>query len=755
MRAVFIKAAVSSVLLGTTLAITVSAVEQWPPWWNTQWAYRIPLEVRRQTPAALQRAPDTAIVQYIMLCGRARSDGADLRIVDAAGQPVNFRIVDFQPAGQSVLQMQIPHDEDFAAWLYFGNTDAFPVDTMNFNRFAPHWEPKVLVEERTYMKKTPGRHPRTLAELKQMIAEAGPALGARFHNRIESGYNLFGESDHYISTFEGYFTVDIPGTHEFRLYANDGGWLLINGVEKIAWPGPRESDEDRFSPQSRAVTVEMERGIHRIQVFHEEGEGNQIAFIRWKSPLAEHIDNVPRHLWVQARWTRILPVEALDNPVAAQPAVRVRNQYWIPETEHQINWVAAKDESAGRAGPIIHRRFEMDDGTVYEAAGTTNEIEHVFFSNGPRTIRLTVTDEAGNSSTAIHTQQLWHVNVNLRYEIGPQRDPIARLLGNRAHLPMYLQYLEHFETAPEYNLSEMNDEDLWGYLLFWHAMKNDIRLLDAAAALIARRPKHPEINQIANWCVEAALRSGYKMEMADEMLKQIAAGIADPHEKAFMVIKRASLLTWGQNALEQAEDMLNALISVQSPVHGVPNIRRQALSALGDIYLLRDDGIAQAHRFFERAQRDQSNLPQAARLAQAGSSQFAVEDFLARNAYEDALELINRWEAGAPLIKIEGLTMFLRGKTMYLMQPGPVALKYLQISERVNPRALHAVEAVWLSANCLMKMERYEEAIAEFMRLRSGFASTEYRLRATERINECAAILRNMKNTNKRQTADD
>jgi tetratricopeptide (TPR) repeat protein len=243
--------------------------------------------------------------------------------------------------------------------------------------------------------------------------------------------------------------------------------------------------------------------------------------------------------------------------------------------------------------------------------------------------------------------------------------------------------------------------------------------------------------------VRAALRSGLELDLAGELLELLEGATDDVNRRAGLALKRASLLAWGKGDPAKARTVLEALAEAWQSRPGKEPILKQVWLSIGDTYLLSDAGYDEARNAYRRAERyGDRTLSRAARVAQVGSYQFAVEDYLSREAYEDAINLINKWEATLPLAKLEGLTLFLRGKAMFLMSPSPVALRYLQVSEAVNPRALHAGDAIWLAANCLMAQERYEEAVLEFMRLRKGFASSKYRQRATEKINICADILR-------------
>lgn len=713
--------------------------EPLPEWWSASWPYRARIRIPTIHPGHLygRKPPNTAWIPDLRLCGRSPQSGHDLRVVNEIGEPINFRVLQHRPDRYGVLQIQVPRREEVTAWLYFGNREAFPIDTMGADEFAPRWEAKAMVEMRTYRKKTK-KHPKTLAELQAMIKEAGEPEGITFAKGVYSGHNPFGESDHYISVFDGHIRVEEPGEHLFHAYADDGCWVLLDGKEVLSWPGPRIFNMDRWNLPGHDFKANLQPGLHRIQFFHEEGEENQIAFLRWKPPSWTHINNIAKAQWGYLRWAHIDFVQAADRPLVAGMKPRIRHTYWIPDTEHQLNWVAVDDRSMSTAGKIVKRRFEMDDGTVYETNETGRAVEHIFFSNGAREITLTVTDEEGNTDTASCKLDLWQINTGIRYELGAHRDPIAALLGQRGgYLPMSDQYLDRFETVPEYRLDSMTDSDLVGYALFWDTFADDRKLLAAVAELARRDPDHAWLGRLAGRAVRSALRSGAEMDIADSLLEREEKRESSPEARAATSMRRVYLLTWGKGDHERALEMIHSIRAKAGSTTAWRSLVHRAWIAEGDVYVLQGD-YEKAKTTYRRAERtDSRTLSRPAKLARVGSYPFAVEDYLSRDMYEEAIDVINQWEDMLPLVKLEGLTLFLRGRCLYLIRPSAVALRYLRAAEAVNPGALHVPHAVWLGANCLLALERYEAAAVQFMRLRKGFTTAKYRERAVEKLEEC------------------
>jgi len=127
--------------------------------------------------------------------GRARDDGADLRLVNAAGEAVPFRVLKHDSDVSTLIQYHVPDEKSVYVWLYYGNPNAKPV-----------------------------------------ADAAGKPEGVAFVGDISDGLNRFGPSDHYISRYEGWLRVDKPGRYGFRVFADDGAWVKINDIQTLDGP---------------------------------------------------------------------------------------------------------------------------------------------------------------------------------------------------------------------------------------------------------------------------------------------------------------------------------------------------------------------------------------------------------------------------------------------------------------------------------------------------------------------------------------
>ena len=129
-------------------------------------------------------------------------------------------------------------------------------------------------------------------------------------------------------------------------------------------------------------------------------------------------------------------------------------------------------------------------------------------------------------------------------------------------------------------------------------------------------------------------------------------------------------------------------------------------------------------------------------LAKLGSYPYAVDDLIGRREYEYALLLLDQWEDEFPVQKLDGNSFFLRGKILYLQKPDELALHFLDLAERIDPKAAHVPDALWLHAECLKDLGRFDQALACYARIRSDFTTSDYFARAAERITFCTGKLK-------------
>src|SRR5262245_60882481 len=98
--------------LSLTAPIPAAAAD---PWHLTGWSTRAAVTIAKP-----QAAPVDCASVKVLLHGRGKADGADLRVVDSAGKALPFQVTFHDPAHYALITFQCP-DPKATYFVYFGN----------------------------------------------------------------------------------------------------------------------------------------------------------------------------------------------------------------------------------------------------------------------------------------------------------------------------------------------------------------------------------------------------------------------------------------------------------------------------------------------------------------------------------------------------------------------------------------------------------------------------------------------------------
>ncbi len=687
------------------LCVPALAQESSPTWWNQLWPYR----VRIDCPPGAGEAAQVDVT----LAGRTTPDGTDLRLVDASGKQQPFVIVYHDPLLQTLLAVKVPDGKAARLWLYFGHVRAQKISTTQPDARVAGWETRAGVMLRTYAKAKPA-YPKTLPELLKMVGEARQD-GGGFVAGISQGHNLFGGSDQYLSVYDGYLRIDRPGSYGFCTASADGSWINVNDKPVVQWPGPHDWGGSEHGQISG--TIDLQKGIARIKYYHEAGAGPQMAFMGWKPSGQERFVPVPNEQWIKVRQATASSYESPKKPLLAIPQVEVVSTYWLPDTiGKQIALVRVSDRSTTRAEKIAQVKWNFGDGL--EAEGPKQE--HVYFRMGRPTIELSVSDSDGNRDSIACAPNIFLLDV--------QAADVH--VGNAE---------TYAKEAADYDAQKMPREDLSLYVEFWQRLERWDRFVPAAKLYVQRFADAPDAGEIAaraaHLCAEPL---AFDPKLADFLYEQALARISDSEPREKLLLGRAKNLAFGLDKFDEAKAIYEKVRETPRGRKPGRNSARAATIGLGDIALLGGD-LAAARDQYTRAEQmtDRKSPDQATELAKLGSYPWAVDDYLARSEYDEALDTLDEWENGFPLQKLEGTSLLLRGKVLFIRKPCEPALKYLELAEIVNPTGPQVPEAVWLRANCLMALNKTPEAAVQFARVSTEFTRSEFAAKAREKLAEC------------------
>ena len=268
------------------------------PWHLPGWQARAIVEIPKPSTDA---GTDTAGVK--VLCqGRAKPDGADYRVLDAAGKPVSFQLM-FHDAGRYSLLSFRAADPKQKYFVYFDNPKAeraaeqIVLDpTPGAGPLKAAWVPKQGLVLQTLQRPSNGspdkeENPENVEQMTKLIEKSPFKHGARYQRNISDGYNPFGSSDYYISIYRGWIHIPKAGKYGFCTASNEASFSFMDGKELIHWPGQHSAEKGTRGEVN--ATVELTAGPHYVEYYHEEVTLDQMAFLGWKPEGEKFFAGIP------------------------------------------------------------------------------------------------------------------------------------------------------------------------------------------------------------------------------------------------------------------------------------------------------------------------------------------------------------------------------------------------------------------------------------------------------------------------------
>jgi hypothetical protein len=148
-----------------------------------------------------------------VLCqGRAKANGSDYRVLDAAGKPVPFQLAFHDAARYSLISFRCDNPKQ-RYFVYFDNPKATRAPEQVVDNPRPGagppkgaWVPRYGFVLQTW-ERPKGDNPRKVADLEKLLAGSKVKYGGRYQRRVAEGYNVFGPSDYYISVYRGWIRI--------------------------------------------------------------------------------------------------------------------------------------------------------------------------------------------------------------------------------------------------------------------------------------------------------------------------------------------------------------------------------------------------------------------------------------------------------------------------------------------------------------------------------------------------------------------
>ena len=674
-------------LLGVLLILPAASAAD--PWHLPGWQARTVVEIAKPSTEA---GVDTAGVR-ILCQGKAKADGSDYRVLDAAGKPVRFQIVFHDAARYSLLSFRAA-DPKQRYFVYFGNPKAERSAEQVVEELTPGsgppkaaWVPKYGFVLQT-IQRPEGDNPRTVAELTKLLQGSKSKFGARYQRRVADGYNPFGASDYYISIYRGWITIPRAGKYQFCTVSNETSFSFLDGKELIHWPG--RHTVDRGIRGEVNTSIELTAGLHYLEYYHEEVTLEQMAYLGWRpSADAGPFEAIPEDIYTAPHEAMATRYEAPGGPLPVFEPIITDSVWPIERSEGQ--WTRCRFQAAKNAALPATTRYEWDFGDGQKATGA--DVEHVYLTLGPRTVTL----KAGATTTSWPLLVFEIEHVTEQFKEGRPKD--------------------YAQIARRYDRAQLKAADLRELAFLLAESEQPSEALAVGKEYLKRFASAEQVQtaRLRRLMADCALRLG--QGSVEEAIANYQASLTPdtPAAEKLDVLARLIRLIGIERKMPDKAGAL--LAQVEDAVKKAPRSTdetraayRRAVIAAGDVLLWQGkrEGASDLYARAERASRNP--IPSMVRAARIGAYPNSLREYLGGGNFGAALDLVDRWDETFPTEKTKGHTLFWRGKILFLRGQPQDAERYLDMAVRLTVGASFESEERWLLAQVLEQLGRKDEA---------------------------------------------
>jgi tetratricopeptide (TPR) repeat protein len=703
------------------LALITCPARAAEPWRLPDWTARAVVEIH--TPST-EADVDAAGVK-IVCQGRAKPDGADYRVLDAAGKPFPFQL-DFHDAEHYSLLTFKADNPKQKFYVYFGNPKATRAaeQTPDFpapgggpptGGWVPHADFVYQTIDRPHTADITKEHdPDNIAEMTKLIADSKAKDGARWQRRVADGYNPFGSSEYYISIYRGWVRVPKAGPYQFCTVSNKASFSFLDGKPLIHWPG--QHTVERGARGEVNAKVDLTAGLHYLEYYHETTPLEHMAYLGWRpSGDAGQFSPIPESFYTAPHTAVVTAYEDAKGPLLTFEPVIVDSVWPVERNEGQYTRVRF---TAGKTPPLLEgTKYQWEFGDGQTATGP--EVEHVYLTLGLQTVTLMAQGPAGTQTTRWPLSIFEIEHVVDQFKEGRPTDYAKLVKGyDRNKLSAdALKELQHLlaEGDDPAEAVEVGKTFLQRFPNAEPLTQGRVRRLMADCAV--RMDKGNLDEAIANY--EAALvketPAVEKLDVLAHLIRLVGVQREQP-EKAAPIFAKAD------------ETAKSAKVDDE-----VQAAYRRAVIAMGDVRLWQGK-LDDARSLYARAEKLGAFIPSQVRAARLGAYPDSLQEYLDVGNTGAALDLVDKWDEKFPTEKPNGHSFFWRGKVLMRRGQPADAVRYLDRAIRLTTGAPFETESRWLLAEALDQTGRKEEAKRELAKLVAIGVNDEFTKKAIEKL---------------------
>jgi tetratricopeptide (TPR) repeat protein len=684
----------AAALLAAALLLTPADARADSKWWNKAWPCRRTVEVPKRG-----QDEDTKLVWCRFGAGEEMSAGGrDIRVTDGNGTLMPHGVIYAEPGASCELVFESGGPGTY--YIYYGNQAAGP-------------GAKQLKLERGLVLETRNRPDgacNSWKDYEKLLKESKIIYGRGVRRKIFDGFNPYGPSDNYMSVYTGYIYCQEAGTYRFATNSDDASFVFVDGAKVVEWAGTH-GPGGAYGEHNGAV--ELTKGFHKVEYYHESGGGGQACVLGWWTPGATQVTLVPNEAFPSFLRCRVSALETQGSDTACDFVFQYKSDLQLPVSLYCE--VSFFDHSAP-AGKITSREWDFGDGVKSAEQNPT----HVYLSPGYYRVTLTVQGPGGKESTfrVVYAGQLF---------ISTPEEERAR---------------RYAETASAYDLAKLKTDGLLGDLALLEFVEDSKSQVAVCRELLKRGS---DLNSSRRYDVLLKLGDTLRKELRDadgameayqQMLKESMSrrntlmgklGVADVH---FQLRKEYD------KALEIYEEIIKGFKDISLAYCRLAQIR------IGDVWRERGD-YAKALEAYEKSAEMRRLVGRVDESLKRGELAMIVESYVRNDEHAEALKKLDLWDWEYPEDKLTGYSSILRAKANYGLQRFDDVIEDLQALVKVNSgkdvpkRSNYLAEAKYMIAYALLRQEKYKEAADMMQRVIDEHPESDLLEKAKEVISQC------------------
>lgn len=543
----------------------------------------------------------------------------------------------------------------------------------------------------------------TLGKAESMAGSHPPGREARMGlvQRIGHRDNPWGNDEDYASYYTGWLSIPKAGGYFFCTVSDEGSSASINGKTIASWPGLHKRDGGKRGEYGESI--ELEAGLHRVEYFHFEKNGDQEMNFCWKTGLdpatAKAPSTVPEKFFahsaravVDAGWHR----DGRKLPLFT----------WTPTS---YIWLTDKALCLyqctidGGLPPGTRHVWRIGDLESTEA-----ELSWIVEGDGEKPIELAYQD-SGRSLVS---------GCNLYLPATPRNASPNNPADRQAYRKgLYSRCL----AAPAGRTPCASwTPDLWALLVATIEPYSGSALLN-----LVFEKSLADVQRIAaadRYLLEDVFYENLRYTSPSNVvgwLDKLSRGEADAARKATWERRRFHYYLYDVGNAEKAGQVVNAMKGGAS----TPVAQTLALVCAADLARMKGETDEAKQLYAEAANKRKGARPAAAPANPFGA-QFdwrigavreaaylqSVLTLIQQKAWLDAQRELDQWEQEFPMSKLSGDFLYGEAKYYYAIKDYPRTAAILGSYRAVIENATVMVEAMQMEVDCLMELKRPAEA---------------------------------------------